>query len=252
MSPTPDRSAALRNRNAGQELAEVSSTGAPSGRPADLVVTSEMVPTPAMTGASGPLSQVEQHELGLCERAVENMATAAWLAGEALQTIRDAKLYRHTHTRFEDYIEERWEIGERTAYQLIEEWALAERLNQVLGKPATASHTRALHPSPLASGWTRPPTSTSNCAFAPRRRASGSLLPSPDRSSGPVSGPPASKLNRLPFRMRPANCWPPRRSPWPAAPTQVQLSLPNRAASYCSLLPSAIAACEISQEVTKR
>ncbi|MHA6759582.1 hypothetical protein [Streptacidiphilus sp. PAMC 29251] len=146
MSPTPDRSAALRNRNAGQEVAAVSSTGASSGRPADLVITSEMVPAPALTGASGPLSQVEQHELGLCERAVENMTTAAWLAGKALQTIRDAKLYRHTHPRFEDYIAERWEIGERTAYQLIEEWALAERLNQALGKPATASHTRALLP----------------------------------------------------------------------------------------------------------
>ncbi|MEY9969510.1 hypothetical protein ABIA33_007599 [Streptacidiphilus sp. MAP12-16] len=146
MSATNDRSAALRNRNAGQDVATVSVPRAPSGRPADLVITSELIPVPALTGASGPLSEVEQHELGLCERAVENMAAAAWLAGKALQTIRDAKLYRHTHARFEDYIAERWEIGERTAYQLIEEWALAERLNQVLGKPATASHTRALLP----------------------------------------------------------------------------------------------------------
>ncbi|MEY9968549.1 hypothetical protein ABIA33_006633 [Streptacidiphilus sp. MAP12-16] len=146
MSPTPDRSAALRNRNARRTDVAVSSARVPSGRPADLVITSEMVPAPAVTGASGPLSEVEQHELGLCEQAVANLTTATWLAGKALQAIRDAKLYRHTHTRFEDYVTERWDISERAAYLMIEEWALAEQLNQVLGRPATASHVRALLP----------------------------------------------------------------------------------------------------------
>ncbi|WP_160311566.1 hypothetical protein [Streptacidiphilus melanogenes] len=89
---------------------------------------------------------MELHDLGTCERAVENLATATWLAGKALQTIRDGKLYRQTHRTFEEYVTERWEIGERTAYQMIEEWPLAERLNQAYGKPVTASHIRALLP----------------------------------------------------------------------------------------------------------
>ncbi|WP_370192674.1 hypothetical protein [Streptacidiphilus sp. MAP5-52] len=105
-----------------------------------------MIPTPVEGQAKGDLTPDEADALGTCERAVENLGTATWLAGKALQTIRDGKLYRQTHPRFEDYITERWEIGERTAYQMIEEWPLAERLNTALGKPATASHTRALLP----------------------------------------------------------------------------------------------------------
>jgi hypothetical protein len=107
---------------------------------------SELIPTAVDGRGSGPLSEVELHDLGVCERAVENLATATWLAGKALQTIRDGKLYRRSHARFEDYVDERWDISERTAYQMIEEWPLAERLNQAYGKPVTASHIRALLP----------------------------------------------------------------------------------------------------------
>jgi hypothetical protein len=118
----------------------------PTARPADLVITSDMIPTPVQVQATGQLTADEADALGTCERAVENLGTATWLAGKALQTIRDGKLYRQTHRTFEDYITERWEISERAAYLMIEEWALAERLNQALGKPATASHIRALLP----------------------------------------------------------------------------------------------------------
>jgi hypothetical protein len=124
-----------------------------TARPADLVITGELIPTAADGQGSGPLTEVELHDLGVCERAVENLATATWLAGKALQTIRDGKLYRHTHARFEDYVTERWEISERTAYQMIEEWPLAERLNQAYGKPVTASHIRALLPVTTRFGF---------------------------------------------------------------------------------------------------
>jgi hypothetical protein len=40
---------------------------------------------------------------------------------------------------YEEYITGRWEIGERTAHQMIEEWPLAERLNQALGRPHSAA-----------------------------------------------------------------------------------------------------------------
>lgn len=143
-----DRTAALRARS--QELhnlpADRQVPVRPTARPADLVITSDMIPTPVEAQATGQLTADETDSLSTCERAVENLGTATWLAGKALQTIRDGKLYRRTHRTFEDYITERWEISERNAYLMIEEWPLAERLNQALGKPATASHTRALLP----------------------------------------------------------------------------------------------------------
>jgi hypothetical protein len=149
VTPT-DRSAPLRARTTDVHTAVVRQTAvlpmAATARPADLVITSELIPTVVDGEGSGPLSEVELHDLGVCERAVENLATATWLAGKALQTIRDGRLYRHTHARFEDYVTERWDISERAAYQMIEEWPLAERLNQAYGKPVTASHIRALLP----------------------------------------------------------------------------------------------------------
>jgi hypothetical protein len=147
VNPT-DRSAPLRARTTDTAVVKQNSSPslAPTARPADLVITSELIPTAVDGRGSGPLSEVELHDLGVCERAVENLATATWLAGKALQTIRDGKLYRRSHARFEDYIAERWDISERAAYQMIEEWPLAERLNQAYGKPVTASHVRALLP----------------------------------------------------------------------------------------------------------
>lgn len=144
----PDRAAALRSRRDEQKQTD-GTYPAPhqtTGRPADLVITSDMIAAPVRVEASGDLSPDESHQLKVCERAVENLATATWLAGKALHAICNRKLYRHTHTRFDTYVEERWEISARAAYQMIEEWPLAERLTQTMGEPPTASHTRALLP----------------------------------------------------------------------------------------------------------
>ncbi|BDH10537.1 hypothetical protein [Streptomyces hygroscopicus] len=144
-----DRTAALRARRAQRKEPQNGGEIAPrhtAGRPADLVITSDMIPLPITVEASGDLTHDERHQLGVCENAVENLATATWLAGKALQAIRDRRLYRRNYERFDEYVRYRWEISERAAYQMIEEWPLAERLNSTLGKPATASHTRALLP----------------------------------------------------------------------------------------------------------
>lgn len=141
---TQDRAAGLRARVArGQQ-----STGEATHRhrPADAIISGDVIPDPESVTVWGELTPDEQHQLDVCERAVDNLNTAAWLAGKALQNIRDRKLYRLTHYRFEDYVAERWEISVRTAYQMIEEWPLAERLNLTLGRPVTASHVRALLP----------------------------------------------------------------------------------------------------------
>lgn len=140
---TKDPTGALRSR---RDQTPAPGQGRPSERPADLVITADMIPDPLKVDAAGDLTSVELHDLGVCERAVDNLATARWLAGKALQSIRDRKLYRHTHATFEEYVQDRWEMSERAAYQAIEEWPLAELVQQVLGKPATPSHIRALLP----------------------------------------------------------------------------------------------------------
>lgn len=142
---TRDAASALRNRRQAANV-PTARQAATTGRPSDLVVTADMIPDPLEVEAAGDLNGTEKHDLGLCERAVENLSTARWLAGKGLQSIRDRKLYRQTHSTFEAYVEDRWEMSERAAYQLIEEWPLAERLQHALGKPATPSHTRALLP----------------------------------------------------------------------------------------------------------
>ncbi|SFF93207.1 hypothetical protein SAMN05216251_14012 [Actinacidiphila alni] len=142
-----DRTASLRNRGQSADAAVPFERQAhPTSRPADLVITGEMIPEPVAVDADGDLTGTELHELDVCERALANLETAHWLAGKALQVIRDARLYRQTHTRFEQYVKERWDMSVRAAYQLIEEWRLASELQDILGRPATPSHVRALLP----------------------------------------------------------------------------------------------------------
>ncbi|MEU9339110.1 hypothetical protein AB0D49_39210 [Streptomyces sp. NPDC048290] len=106
----------------------------------------EMIPAPRSVEALGDLSRDEIHNLKVCEDAVEYLGTATWLAGKALHAIQSRRLYRDSHSRFDDYVKERWEISPRSAYQMIEEWPLAARINGQLGRPAIGSHIRALIP----------------------------------------------------------------------------------------------------------
>ncbi|MCJ0875242.1 hypothetical protein [Streptomyces sp. AP-93] len=68
----------------------------------------------------------EQQKLTACEAALENLRIAFFAAGKALQVIRDAKLYRESHTTFEEYTLERWDITPQYAGKLIRCWRVAE------------------------------------------------------------------------------------------------------------------------------
>ena len=65
----------------------------------------------------------------MCEAAVDNLRRAFWLAGKALNVIRDARLYRDSDATFEAYVERRWDISRAQAYRLIDAWPLAEHLS---------------------------------------------------------------------------------------------------------------------------
>ncbi|NUW46991.1 hypothetical protein [Nonomuraea rhodomycinica] len=126
----------------------------PEGAPATPPAAAEFVgpghlPTPyEATTDDGPLSEVEREHLALCEAALENLRVAYWAAGKALQVVRDGRLYREDYATFDDYTEDRWEMGRRHADRLIEAWPLAEKL-ATAGIKANESQVREL--LPLAS-----------------------------------------------------------------------------------------------------
>ncbi|AHF92479.1 hypothetical protein OPIT5_21690 [Opitutaceae bacterium TAV5] len=65
---------------------------------------------------STALTREERDQLTRCEANIERGLTAV---GQALKTIRDARLYRETHDNFEAYCYERWQRSKRWAnYQI--------------------------------------------------------------------------------------------------------------------------------------
>lgn len=66
------------------------------------------------------LTREESDELARCEADLARYKQAAFDAGRALSTIRDSRLYRQTHSTFEDYCEQKWEFSDRHVRRLID------------------------------------------------------------------------------------------------------------------------------------
>jgi hypothetical protein len=66
--------------------------------------------------------------------------------GAALFEIRDDRLYRASHTTFEDYCQERWGMSRRHANRTIEAASVAGILGPIGPKPATESVAREIAP----------------------------------------------------------------------------------------------------------
>ncbi|MGW2161861.1 hypothetical protein [Nonomuraea sp. NPDC001699] len=97
-------------------------------------------------GDSTNLIDVERDDLAACETAIHNLRIAYWAAGKALQVIRDARLYRADYPSFEDYCEQRWDMGRSYANRLIRAWPLAERLVPIGTKEPSEGQVRELLP----------------------------------------------------------------------------------------------------------
>ncbi|MEW1754731.1 hypothetical protein [Streptomyces angustmyceticus] len=121
---------------------------------------------PVVKGPEGDapaLMQREQDMLARCEAGVGMLQLAFWLAGKALQVIRDAKLYRATHDTFEAYCLERWDIGKSYATRLIRTWQIAEALNELesngtvpIGTMKKVAQTQLWELVPAADAWDAP------------------------------------------------------------------------------------------------
>lgn len=67
------------------------------------------------------LDRAEAARLVRLERTVDRaVEVVGRIAGEALATIRDERLYRLTHPTFEAYVQERWGFSRATAYRMID------------------------------------------------------------------------------------------------------------------------------------
>ena len=89
----------------------------------------------AMTGEILP-------SLAECEETIARGVRGYVEAGQALATIREARLYRETHTTFEDYCRERWGWTDRNANRMIEAAGMSDQLVR-LGAPAPANEAQA-------------------------------------------------------------------------------------------------------------
>ncbi|WP_433227386.1 hypothetical protein [Microtetraspora malaysiensis] len=130
--------------------------GAKAASPVEVVQQfAKVLPAPYEARSDAPeLAEDERRDLATCEAALDHLRLAFWIAGRALQVIRDARLYRATHGTFEDYCLERWGMSRPHAYRLIAEWSLAERLLSVspIGDKMSESHVRVLLPLAATHG----------------------------------------------------------------------------------------------------
>ncbi|MFF8293634.1 hypothetical protein ACF068_31120 [Streptomyces sp. NPDC016309] len=81
-----------------------------------------------ISGQPKTLTSDERQSLAQCEAAVDTLKWAFWLAGKALQIIRDSRLYRAEYDTFEDYCWTRWGMKDNYARKLIRTWQVAEAL----------------------------------------------------------------------------------------------------------------------------
>ncbi|MBD2563876.1 hypothetical protein H6G95_25375 [Nostoc linckia FACHB-391] len=121
---------------------------------ADITVTSVEVPE---------LTEEEQRDRLHLERRVER---AFFEAGKALAELRDRRLYRSTHSTFEEYCKDRFGFERRHPYRLIEAAGVVDNLikmcpnwtqNEIEDDPATV-HSDQLQILPTSEGQVRPMT----------------------------------------------------------------------------------------------
>jgi hypothetical protein len=106
------------------------------------------------------LTEGERGELEECEKTIERGLGTFYEVGNALLTIRESCLYRITHTTFEQYCQERWDIGRSYAWRVM---GASERLkllpaDDTLPRPANECQMRPflkLAPGEFPGAWKR-------------------------------------------------------------------------------------------------
>ena len=75
-------------------------------------------PAPSTEACDGDLTPAQADRLAQLEPIIEHGMTSFVEVGNALLEIRDRRLYRQTHSSFEDYCRDKWQMSARHAYRL--------------------------------------------------------------------------------------------------------------------------------------
>jgi ParB/Sulfiredoxin domain len=95
---------------------------------------------------STTLTPSETTRLAELEAVVEHGMQTFVEVGIALGEIRDGRLYRATHGAFEQYLQDRWELGRSHGYRLIDAATTAKALSPVGDTPPNEAQARELAP----------------------------------------------------------------------------------------------------------
>lgn len=95
-----------------------------------------------------PLSEGESSEFSACENVIERGLKSFVEVGQALQQIREGRLYRHDFKTFEEYCDQRWDMTRRFANYQIAAAQVVQNLGTIVPKPATESQARPLSSLP--------------------------------------------------------------------------------------------------------
>src|SRR6266404_8058402 len=87
----------------------------------------------------------ERARLQVLEGVVERGLGAFLEVAAALLEIRDSRLYRETHSTFEDFVRDRFQLARSTAYGLMDASRVAANVSPE-GHGLSLSHLRALAP----------------------------------------------------------------------------------------------------------
>jgi len=98
----------------------------------------------AAESAAKQLNKTERSALARCEKVIDKGRKAFVEIGKALQQIRDKRLYRETHERFEDYCRDRWEFSKANANRVIAAAAVVDRVTPIGVTPANEAQARPL------------------------------------------------------------------------------------------------------------
>jgi hypothetical protein len=103
------------------------------------------------------LTVSEQQRLRECEEVIDAGLETAFQVGETLAVIRDERLYRATHSNFEDYCRDRFNRGRDWAEGRIKAAQVLKELPMEIGTPAPtleqAKHLAKVSPEQRAEVW---------------------------------------------------------------------------------------------------
>jgi hypothetical protein len=82
-----------------------------------------------MSTALATLTPAEEAQLATFEERIHQGLASFIEVGEALSAIREHRLYRETHSTFEDYCREKWGMSRSNAFKIMSEAAAAQSVD---------------------------------------------------------------------------------------------------------------------------